>query len=152
MKYFSIDEMIASSTANGIDNTPDAASVANLTNLVDYLLDPLRQLYGKPIYVSSGYRCPELNSKVGGSATSEHLKGMAADITAGSKDENKKLFELIEKNFVFGQMIDEKDFAWVHVSFNPERMRNRILRYNGSGYATIAAGHTTPNPLRPATR
>ena len=151
MKYFTIKELCASSTATarGIDNTPDAEAVANLTNLVNYLLDPLREMYGKPIRVNSGYRCPKLNSAVGGSATSEHRYGMAADIDAGSKAENKKLFELIKNNFVYGQLIDERDYAWVHVSFNPQRMRNQGLRFNGSSYTVLWAGTTTPNPLTP---
>ena len=151
MKYFTIAELCASgtATARGIDNTPGAEAVANLTNLVNYLLDPLREMYGKPIRVNSGYRCPKLNSAVGGSATSEHRYGMAADIDAGSKAENKKLFELIKNNFEYGQLIDERDYAWVHVSFNPQRMRNQGLRYNGSTYTTLWAGKTTPNPLTP---
>lgn len=151
MKYFTIKELCASSTATarGIDNTPGDEAVANLTNLVNYLLDPLREMYGKPIRVNSGYRCPKLNSAVGGSATSEHRYGMAADIDAGSRAENKKLFELIKNNFEYGQLIDERDYAWVHVSFNPSRMRNQGLRYDGSTYTTLWAGKTTPNPLTP---
>jgi hypothetical protein len=151
MKYFTIKELCASGTAKarGLDNTPGQQEVANLTNLVDYLLDPLREMYGKPIRVTSGYRSPKVNSAVGGSATSEHRYGMAADIDAGSKAENKKLFELIKNNFEYGQLIDERDYAWVHVSFNPSRMRNQGLRYNGSTYTTLWAGKTTPNPLTP---
>ncbi len=151
MKYFTIAELTASTTAKarGIDNTPGAAELANLENLVNFLLDPLRELYGKPITVSSGYRCARLNSAVGGSSTSEHRYGMAADISGGSKAENRKLFDLIRNNFVFGQLIDEKDYQWVHVSFNPGRMRNQVLRYNGSSYTVIADGADTPNPLTP---
>ena len=151
MKYFTIAELSASNTAKarGLDNTPDQEAVANLQNLVDYLLDPLREMYGKPITVTSGYRSPKVNSAVGGSSTSEHRYGMAADISLPSKAENKKLFELIRDNFVFGQLIDEKDFAWVHVSFNPKRMRNQVLRYNGSTYTVLSDGADTPNPLTP---
>lgn len=151
MKYFTIAELCASSTAKarGLDNTPGQQEVANLTNLVDYLLDPLRELYGKPITVTSGYRSPKVNSAVGGSATSEHKKGMAADISGANKEENRKLFQLIRDNFVFGQLIDEKDFSWVHVSFNPGNMRNQVLRYNGSSYTVISDGADTPNPLTP---
>ena len=151
MKHFTIAELSASTTAkaHGIDNTPPAEAVANLQNLVDYLLDPLREMYGKPITVTSGYRCAKVNSLVGGSATSEHRTGMAADISGGNATENKKLFELIRNNFVFGQLIDEKNYQWVHVSFNPARMRNQVLRYNGSSYTVIADGADTPDPLSP---
>ena len=99
MKYFTIKELCKSSTAKqkGIDNTPNSEIVNNLTQLVDYILDPLREKYRKPITVNSGYRCPELNKAVGGSKTSQHLKGLAADITAGSPTNNKKLFDRIIK-------------------------------------------------------
>lgn len=82
MKYFTITELTKSATATkqGIDNTPSAEVTANLTALVDKVLDPLREIYGKPIYVSSGYRCPKLNKAVGGVSNSQHLKGEAADL------------------------------------------------------------------------
>lgn len=67
--------------------------------------------------MNSGYRCPQLNRMVGGKPTSQHLKGEAADITAGSKEENRKLFAYIRANLTFDQLIDEKNFSWVHVSF-----------------------------------
>jgi uncharacterized protein YcbK (DUF882 family) len=63
--------------------------------LIDRILDPLREKYGKPIIVNSGYRCPKLNKCVGGVSTSQHVKGQAADITGKSAIENKKLFNLI---------------------------------------------------------
>ena len=82
MKYFTIEELTRSTTAQlrNIDNTPSPQVISNLTALVDNILDPLREAWGKPIRVNSGYRCPKLNSAVGGSATSEHRYGMAADI------------------------------------------------------------------------
>lgn len=126
MKYFTIKELCSSSTAiqKKINNTPNSAVINNLTQLVDYILDPLREHYGKPIIVNSGYRCEQLNNAVNGSKTSAHLKGLAADITAGSPEENKILFELIQKlKLPFDQLIDEKRFSWIHVSFskNPRR-------------------------------
>ena len=94
MKYFTIKELCKSSTAvqKGIDNTPNSEIVNNLEQLVDFILDPLREKYGKPIKINSGYRCDRLNKAVGGSATSQHRYGLAADITAGSRLENKLLF------------------------------------------------------------
>lgn len=119
MKYFTIGELCASSTADarGIKNTPMLQEAGNLKALADNVLDPVREWYGKPIYVNSGYRCPQLNRMVGGKPTSQHLKGEAADITAGSKEENRKLFAYIRANLTFDQLIDEKNFSWVHVSF-----------------------------------
>ena len=129
MKYFTIKELCKSSTAQqkGIDNTPNSEIVKNLELLVDNILDPLREKYGKPIRVNGGYRCPALNQAVKGSKTSQHLQGLAADITAGSCSENKKLFDLIiSLNLPFDQLIDEQKFKWVHVSFS-NRNRKQIL-------------------------
>lgn len=130
MKYFSIKELCSSDTARarGIDNTPTIKVELALTNLVDNVLDPLREWYEKPITVNSGYRSPKLNTAVGGSKTSQHMKGEAADITAGSKEENKKLFDYIKSNLVFDQLIDESNFSWVHVSFKPAGNRRQILK------------------------
>lgn len=130
MKYFTIKELTKSSTAEakGIDNTPTPEVERNLTALVENVLDPLREIYGKPITVNSGYRCPELNKAVGGSATSDHVKGFAADITAGSKEENERLFNIIKHNFHFSQLIDEKNFSWVHVSYNSNNLKNQTLK------------------------
>lgn len=130
MEYFTLKELTRSATAEakGIDNTPTPEVEKNLTLLVENVLDPLRKLSGKPITVNSGYRCPELNKAVGGSKTSDHVKGFAADITGGSKEENERLFYLIKYNFNFKQLIDEKDFSWVHVSYDPSNLKNQILK------------------------
>ena len=105
MKHFTMGELCASTTADahGIKNTPPLQEAGNLK--------------GKPVTVNSGYRCPQLNRLVGGKASSQHLKGEAADITAGSREENRKLFEYIRENLPFDQLIDEKNFSWVHVSY-----------------------------------
>ncbi len=119
-KYFSIKELCYSSTAvsKGIDNTVyDQEIKDNLSALIMKVLDPIREKYGKPIIISSGYRCAALNKAVGGAASSQHTKGQAADISAGSREENKKLFDLIKESGVYDQLIDEKDFQWVHVSY-----------------------------------
>lgn len=130
MKYFTLKELTRSTTATakGIDNTPTPEVEKNLTLLVENVLDPLREIYGKPITVNSGYRCPELNKAVGGSKTSDHVKGFAADITGGSKEENERLFNIIKRNFHFKQLIDERDFSWVHVSYDPSNLKNQILK------------------------
>lgn len=130
MKYFTLKELTRSTTATakGIDNTPTPEVEKNLTLLVENVLDPLREIYGKPITVNSGYRCPELNKAVGGSKTSDHVKGFAADITGGSKEENERIFNIIKHNFHFKQLIDEKGFSWVHVSYDPYNLKNQILK------------------------
>lgn len=129
MKYFTIKEMTKSSTAkaNGIDNTPSDEGVLKLQKLIEAVLDPLREWYGKPIRVTSGYRCKALNEAVGGSDTSQHRLGEAADITVGTKKGNKKLFEYIKDNLPFDQLINESNFSWVHVSYREGRLRKQVL-------------------------
>ena len=127
MKYFTIKELSKTNHKN-IDNTPDETSTNNLIALVDNILDPLREWYGKPIIVNSGYRCNKLNTAVKGAKNSQHIFGEAADITAGSKTENKKLFEYIRDNLEFDQLINESDFTWIHVSFRKDKLRKQILK------------------------
>lgn len=128
-KYFTIAELCRSEKADqyGINNKCNKQQAEQLKQLIENVLDPLRELYGKPIKVNSGFRCAELNKLVGGKPTSQHLRGEAADITAGSREENKKLFQLIKEKLPFDQLIDEKNYAWVHVSFNEKFQRNQIL-------------------------
>lgn len=136
MKYFTIKELCKSSTADklGIDNSPSKEIEKNLISLIDNCLDIIRESFGEPIKVNSGYRCPELNTAVKGSKTSAHVKGMAADLD--SKD-NKKLWDtIIELNkrgiIEFRQLIWEKGNdqspAWVHIEYNPGNNKNQILR------------------------
>lgn len=129
MKYFTIKELCQSSTAveKKIDNTPNSEIVNNLEKLVSCVLDPLREQYGKPIKVNSGYRCPALNKAVNGSKTSHHMTGKAADITAGSSSNNKILFNLIiDMDLPYDQLIDEQNFRWIHVSYS-NNPRKQIL-------------------------
>lgn len=123
-------ELAKSSTADkmGIDNTPTSEATVALSNLVTHVLDPLREMYGKPITVNSGYRCPKLNAAVCGAKNSQHMRGEAADITAGSKTENKRLFELIRDNLPFDQLLNESNYSWVHVSYvSSSKNRKQIL-------------------------
>ncbi len=127
MKNFTIAELSASATASRlhISNNPAATHVAALTRLVDHILDPLRDAWRAPIRVNSGYRSTALNRAVGGTATSQHLRGEAADITAGSPDANRKLFSLaIKMQLPFDQLIDEKNYSWIHISYSPRHRRN----------------------------
>lgn len=131
MKYFTIQELTKSATASrkGINNTPDESVKRNLNLLVDNILDPLREAFGEPIIVTSGYRCGRLNKAVGGAAKSQHMYGQAADIrTVSDKpSDNKKLFDLIrELKLPYDQLIDEYNYNWVHVSYS-SRNRRQIL-------------------------
>ena len=131
MKYFTIEELCRSTTADrkGIDNRCGCDIEANLTALVDNVLDPLREWYGKLIVVNSGYRCPALNKAVGGTTTSQHMSGQGADIDTGDRQQNKLLFEYIRKNLPYDQLIEESNFAWVHVSYRADgRNRNQVLK------------------------
>lgn len=120
MRYFTIEELEHSDTAvkYKIDNTSNGETRTNLIKLIELLLDPIRTKWGKPIKVNSGYRCSKLNRMVGGASTSQHLLGEAADITVGSSEENKKLFEMIlsMSNILFDQLILEDGGKWIHIS------------------------------------
>ena len=129
-KNFTLSELVASDTATrlGIDNVPDKKAEANLRLLATTILQPLRDKYGKPITVTSGYRCKELNKAVGGSATSQHLKGEASDIVS---DDVKTLFNLAKQmvedgQIEVGQLIDEYG-RWVHISLPNGKHKNQIL-------------------------
>lgn len=127
MKYFTIEELTRSTTARlmGIDNTPSQQVIDNLNALVDNVLDPLREAWSKPLHVNSGYRCRALNKAVGGVPASQHMRGEAADITAGSKDANRELYSLLKRlNLPVDQAINEKDFSWIHVSYGPRHRRH----------------------------
>lgn len=126
MKYFTISELCRSDAAvkKGIGNLPDGDAVACLQRLVEKVLDPAREWLGAPVTVTSGYRCGELNRAVGGSPTSQHMKGEAADLVC--KD-NKRLFDLIRDRLEFDQLIWENGGQWVHVSYSREKNRKQIL-------------------------
>lgn len=136
---FTLEEFIASDTAKErrIDNKPaNSTVVLNLQRLANYL-QRVRNCYARPIRISSGYRCKALNDAVGGAKSSQHLTGEAADLITGSKSENKRLFDIIRKIGGFDQLIDEKDYAWVHVSYRAGRLRGEVLRYKGGKYYKI---------------
>lgn len=129
-KYFSIEELSASSTArsHGIDNTPPEDAIANMQALITKLLDPLRAEWGHSIRVNSGYRSAQLNRAVGGAAQSQHMRGEAADLTTGSRSDNRKLFNLIrECGLEFDQLINEHDYSWIHVSYSVRHNRRQVI-------------------------
>ncbi len=178
MQHFTIQELSASATAErlAIDNTPPRAARRMLTILVEQLLDPIRRCYGAPIIVTSGYRCPALNTAVGGVANSHHIVGCAADIVGKTPsnlplygealqtslpnnscehsesaphrggavqrtegvcrgEANLSLFHLIiqmqrEGAIRFTQLIAEKDYRWLHISYVPGMLRNQVIDVN----------------------
>lgn len=127
-KFFTVKELTKSTTAQrkGINNIPSKEQEQNLIALIENILDPLREAYGRPIIVTSGYRCPALNKAIGGAKSSQHMAGQAADIRTieDTVAENKKLFDLVQKlKLPFDQLIDEHNFDWVHVSYSDRNRR-----------------------------
>ena len=142
MKYFTVNELCKSSiaTKKGIVNVPSSEERANLEALIENVLDPLREAWGKPIIVNSGFRCERLNKAVGGAAGSQHKTGEAADIEAVTRDpaDNRRLFELVLKlGLPFDQMINEFGYDWVHISFSRSRRREQVLEAKKSGGQTV---------------
>ncbi len=134
MKYFSVEELTASATAlrEGIDNRPSKCACHLLHVLVDQLLDPIREAWGEPIVVSSGYRCKQLNALVGGVKNSHHILGCAADIIAGNRADHRKLFKMIQKmqqesRIRFTQLILEGNGRWIHISYVPGNLKCEVI-------------------------
>lgn len=138
MRYFSIGELCRSNVADlkGIPNHPNTFQKMNMEKLIDKVLDPIRTMYGKPVYVNSGFRSAALNEAIGGAKNSQHMDGKAADITTGTPEENMKLWDIIlflfqEGDIEFDQLINEKPVrgnpSWIHISYNEDNNRNQIL-------------------------
>lgn len=128
---FEIKDLCFSWTAirYSIDNTPENSNVEqNLQALIDNILIPARKEYGKYIKINSGYRCQELNKQVGGVITSQHQKGEAVDITAGTIEKNKYLYDIISKQGRYDQLIWERGGTWIHVSYKREG-KNRKRKF-----------------------
>lgn len=127
-KYFTLEELTKSSTATRkrIKNVPNKEQEQNLIDLIDNILDPLREAYGKPIIVTSGFRSQELNTAIGGVRNSQHMNGQAADIRSvpDTIQENKKIFELAQElKLPYDQLLDEYNYNWIHVSYSPKNRR-----------------------------
>lgn len=133
--YFTIQELVVSDTAKrfGIDNTPTPQIKMRLQELITSLLNPIREAWGGPVIVTSGYRCPELNKKVNGAATSVHMIGYAADLIPGN-GKRAKFVKFVQNylkthNLPFDQCIDEYG-RWCHVGLknNAGQQRKQIFR------------------------
>lgn len=141
-EYFTLEELIGSqeATRHGIDNTPGPTALANIT-LVAKKLDEVRRLLGRPVFVSSGYRCDALNRRVNGSKTSDHVAGLAADFSCPGFGKTMDVFEKIRNSgIVYDQLIAEfpnsPTGGWVHIGVG-KRMRRQALVYNGKVYSEI---------------
>ena len=137
--YFKDSEFTNSATATklGIDNTPDAETWMRIYALRNNVLNPARHKLGRAVYITSGYRSPQLNAAVGGAANSQHVKGEAVDLTTKTKTGNKALFKTLVQLGNFDQLIWEKGGEWVHVSYHDSANRGQMLSYNGTGYQNI---------------
>jgi zinc D-Ala-D-Ala carboxypeptidase len=131
---FSLHELTKSETAlrHNLPNDPDEKAIANLKVLCEQVLQPVRDHYGKGVKVNSGFRHPDVNAAVGGSKTSDHCQGQAADIEIPGVP-NHELAEYIAQNYKFTQVILEfytpgiPDSGWVHVSYDPSNLKGQTL-------------------------
>jgi len=132
MEYFSITELCKSEDAIkfSIENNPTPQACDNLITLIDAVLDPARVALGRVIRPNSGYRCPELNRVVRGAKYSQHVTGEAADVELGGRTaaENEELYNWIRDNCEYDQLINEYNFAWVHVSYRKGKNRKQQLK------------------------
>jgi hypothetical protein len=141
---FTLKELTKSDTATrlGLDNTPDDEALENLKTLCEKVLQPVREHFDKSVSVNSAYRSPESNAAVNGSKSSDHCKGMAADIEIVGVA-NADLAQWIMDNLEYTQLILEfytpgiPDSGWVHVSYDPNNLKKQELT------ATKVAGKTT---------
>lgn len=133
-EFFTLAELIKSSTAtkHHIDNTPPADVIKNLQYGVDMVLDPLRRIYGKPIVITSGYRCQKLNTLVGGVSNSWHTQGNAADIHVDSLTEATKLFSNLQKIPSVDTVLFEHSGTgqWLHVQWNMAQTPRHHFNFN----------------------
>jgi zinc D-Ala-D-Ala carboxypeptidase len=145
-KNFTLNELTRSQTAirRGIDNTPTMTVIDNLQALVDNVLQPLRDAQG-PVNITSGFRSEAINAAVGGSNTSHHTRGMAADLTVVGKT-NREICEWIRDNLKFTQLIwefptkENPQAGWVHVAYDPKDLKCQVLT------ATKVNGRTVYSP------
>jgi zinc D-Ala-D-Ala carboxypeptidase len=145
-EHLSLAEVTKSDTAKrrGVSNMPTEAHIANFKLLAENIFEPIRNHFGKPIFISSGYRSAELNKAIGGAASSQHCQGEAIDIDMDGRPggvTNKMVFDFIKDNLNFDQLIWEFGTTtnpdWVHVSYESTgKQRKQILRAVRNGSKT----------------
>ena len=142
---FWLSEFVQSETAEraGISNEPEGEALQNLRATTAPGMQRVRNLLGCPVLVSSGYRSPELNRRIGGSPTSGHMKGLAVDFRAPSYGPPLRVAQRILEHaseIRFDQLIHEG--SWIHISFHPTAPRGQVLtaHFNNDGKANYSAG------------
>lgn len=129
-KYVSLKEATRSSVAAryNIDNSPTDDQLQNMIMVATKCFDPLREHFGKPIYISSFYRNPKVNNLAGGSNTSHHMRGMAIDIDGDvyGSPSNVEIFGWLKNNVKFTQLLQEYNFSWVHISYDPTNLKQEV--------------------------
>jgi hypothetical protein len=142
--HFSLAEFTRSESAkrHGVSNQPTKEHLENIKVLCEKVLEPLRMRFG-PINISSGYRSKVLNHYIGGSLKSQHCEGKAADLDMDgmANVSNKEIFEYIKNNLEFDQLINEFNYAWVHVSYNLGKNRKQVLDALKVNNKTVYANH-----------
>lgn len=139
--HFTLDEFINSPTAKakGISNSPTAEHLKNMIELAQAILEPVREHFGKPIKINSGYRSPELNKAIGGASSSQHCNGQAVDFEIEGIP-NRDVAEWLTKNLIFDQCIlefwiaKEANSGWVHASYKKggiNRKQKLVAQKNG---------------------
>ena len=141
-RHITYAEAIRSATAArlGVSNTPSTEHIVAMKRIAERVFEPLRTYFGAPIEVGSFFRNPQVNAAIGGSATSQHMKGEAMDINkfAASNYTNAELFWYIKERLEFDQLIwefgTESEPDWVHVSLKASNNRKQVLQaYKASG-------------------
>lgn len=135
-KHINLYEACKSQIAEryGISNFPSANEIKAMKLVAEKCFEPIREHFNTPIAISSFYRCEELNKKVKGSKTSQHIKGEAIDIDADifGGVTNKQIFDFAKNNLKFDQLIweygDDKSPAWVHISYKKQGNRQQVIR------------------------
>ncbi len=146
-EHLDLSEVTRSDMAKrlGVSNMPTPEHLENFKKLAENIFEPIRKHFGVPIFVSSGYRSKELNKAIGGATSSQHLLGQALDLDMdGTKNgvTNKMVFDYIKENLNFDQLINEFDYSWVHVSYNPSgKQRKQILNAVKVGGKTSYTPH-----------
>ena len=132
-RNFTMEEMVHTDT--GLPNEPGQREKQALTDLVNNVLQPARNILNMQIKINSGYRSPAVNTKVKGSKTSRHMKGEAADLDC---DDNAKLFNIIRDIIKdFDQLINENNFSWIHVSYSKGKNRREVLEFKDGKYIKL---------------
>jgi zinc D-Ala-D-Ala carboxypeptidase len=136
---FTLKEFTASQTAVRLNVeeqfSPSNAIVDNLKKLSTHILEPLREILGKPITITSGYRSKRLNKLIGGAVTSQHMEGKAVDIRVAGFTTEELFQEILKTDLPFDQLIQEFD-SWIHVSFDDKKNRREALRAVKKGRRT----------------